>query len=530
MVISTYIRGGLVAAGVIAATTLYSSNALLAQESVFRVVVHADLRNLDPIATGGYITRNHGFMVYDTLFGFDENFVPQPQMVDTHEISDDQLTYTFTLRDGLLWHDGEPVTSADVIPSIRRWGVRDGMGQKLMEFVDDIRAVDDKTFELVLTEPFALVLESMAKIGTHPLFIMPQRFAEMDPGTQVPEMIGSGPFKFEADLWEPGNRIIYTKFEDYVPRDEPPTFTAGGKVVNFDRVEWLYMPDISTAMSAIQTGEIDMIEEVPPDLVSVLEAAAGVNVYHRDPFGRQAWLRLNHLVPPFDNLTVRQAVLAAVDQETYMQSIIGNPDYFKIGAAMFICDTPLATDAGGEEVLVRDLDKARTLLEEAGYDGEPVVIMQPVDIPLYSGLTLVTARIFGDIGMNVDLQAMDWGSVLTRRVVQRPIGEGGWSVLQTAWSGADLLNPINHLGVHGSGPDLAWPGWPEDEEIERLRDEFVRTTDAAEQLKIAEQLQVRAYEIVTYLPLGEYLQPTAVREEISGVVTSPAAVFWGVKR
>lgn len=500
------------------------------EDSVFRVAVHADLANLDPIATGGYITRNHGLMVFDTLFALDADMQPQPQMVDSWEVSDDELTYSFTLREGLLWHDGEPVRAQDAVASIDRWFHRDGMGQMLREFTEDLSAVDDDTFELVLTEPYALVLESMAKIGTHPLFIMPERLAETDPGEQVSEMVGSGPFVFEEDLWEPGHRIVYSRFEDYVPRDEEPSFIAGGKVVNFDRVEWRYIPDISSAVNAIQTGEIDMIEEVPPDLISILESAPEVELIERNPFGEQGWLRFNHQVPPFDDVLVRKAALWALDQETYMQAIVGNPDYYNVCAAMFVCGTPLASEAGAEPIMTRDMDRARELLEESSYDGETVLIMQPADIPLYSGMTLVTSRALDDLGMNVELASMDWGSILSRRMVTDPVEEGGWSILQTAWNGADLTNPIANLGVHASGLDLAWPGWPDDEEIESLREEFVRTADPDGQREIAEKIQERAYDLVTYAPIGEFQQPSAIRDDISGVVRSPAAVFWGISR
>lgn len=205
-------------------------------QTTLRVIPHADLKNLDPIWTTAYITRNHGYMIYDTLFSMDENFEVQPQMVDTWTQSEDGLTWEFTLRDGLTFHDGAPVTSEDVIASLERWGARDGMGQQLMSATESMEAVDDKTFRLTLSEPFGLVLESLGKISSNVPFIMPARVAATDPFEQIKDFTGSGPFVFEADEWVPGNTVVYTKFEDYVPREEPVSAAAGGKVAKVDRV------------------------------------------------------------------------------------------------------------------------------------------------------------------------------------------------------------------------------------------------------------------------------------------------------
>src|SRR6185312_15168262 len=179
------------------------------------------------------------YMVWDTLFAMDEKLQVQPQMVDRWELSLDRLTYTFTLRDGLKWHDGQSVTSADCIASLKRWGAKDFMGQKLLSFVDRMEALNDKTFRLILKEPYGLVLDSLAKPGSSVPFMMPKRIAETDPGTQIKEIVGSGPFIFKKDEWKPGEKIVYVRNPDYVPRAEPPSGLAGGKIAKVDRVEWL---------------------------------------------------------------------------------------------------------------------------------------------------------------------------------------------------------------------------------------------------------------------------------------------------
>src|SRR5262245_56385120 len=258
---------------------------VIGQEKVLKFIPQADLRILDPIATTAYITRNHGYMVYDTLFAIDATFQVKPQMVAKWEVSKDGLTYTFTLRDGLKWHDGQPVRSADCIASVDRWAKRDALGQKLAELTDSWSAVDDKTFALKLKKPFALTLDALAKPSSNVPFIMPERVAKTDAFTQITESIGSGPFKLVKEEWVPGNKVVFVKNTDYVPRKEPPSWASGGKVVKVDRVEWLYIPDSATAAAALSTGEVDWWQMVPPDLVPVLAKNKDIKMGNKNTMG-----------------------------------------------------------------------------------------------------------------------------------------------------------------------------------------------------------------------------------------------------
>src|SRR5438093_4660641 len=215
-----------------------------------RFIPQADLRSIDPIWTTAYVTRNFGYLVFDTLFAVDKDFKPQPQMVDRWTVSDDRLSYSFTLRDGLKWHDGQPVRAADCVASLQRWSKRDTLGQKLMEAVDKITADNDTSFTIKLKSPFPLLLDAIGKLSSNVPFMMPERLAKTDAFQQVPEAIGSGPFKFVKEEWNPGNKAVFVKNTDYVPRKEPPSLAAGGKVAKIDRVEWLYIPDVATAAAA----------------------------------------------------------------------------------------------------------------------------------------------------------------------------------------------------------------------------------------------------------------------------------------
>src|SRR6195256_3603069 len=346
-----------------------------ADAKTITAVMHSDLRIIDPGFTTAYITRDHGYMVYDTLLATDSNFKIQPQMADW-KVSDDKLTYTFTLRDGLKWHDGAPVTAEDCVASLKRWGKSDGMGQKLMDYTASLEATDSKTITLKLKETYGLVLEWIGKPSSYTPFMMPKRLAETPPGQQIKEQIGSGPFKFVQAEFQPGVKSVYEKNTDYVPRKEPPSWTSGGKVVKVDRVEWVTMADAQTAVNALQSGDIDFMENPSFDILPVLAGNKDLKVDTLDKLGLQTVGRMNFLYPPFDNLKIRRAAFMAMNQKDVLDALVGNPRYYKLCGAIFMCDTPLATDVGAESLLKKSgMAEAKKLLAESGYDGTPVVVM-----------------------------------------------------------------------------------------------------------------------------------------------------------
>ena len=517
---------GVVAAAVAGAVSVPA----LADNSVFKAVVHADLKNIDPIWTTAYISRNHGYMVWDTLFSSNEKFEIQPQMAESATVSEDGMTYTIKLREGLKWHDGSPVTPDDCIASIQRWGQRDGMGQQMMAVVESMEAVDDLTFTIKLKETWGLVLAALGKMSSNVPFMMPKRLAETDPFEQVPDSIGSGPYVFVKDEWVPGAKVVYVKNQAYVPRDEPASGAAGGKVVNFDRFEWHYIPDDQSKMNAIINAEVDYWENPPADLVPVLQEAEGVVVQLADPYGSQGWMRINHLHAPFDNKTARQAIQLVVNQETYLQAIVGTPDLYKVCPAMFMCDTPYAADVGSDRVMMQDFDKAKAMLAEAGYNGETIVLMHPTDIPTLSAATQVTAQLLREAGINLEVQAMDWSTLTSRRAEKKAPEEGGWHIFHTSWIAPDLINPVANIGVSGGGTEKAWFGWPTDNEIEALRQAFARETNPAKQKQLASQVQERAMDSVTYIPIGQYFQYRAMRDNVSGFIPAPVPFFWNLEK
>jgi len=494
-------------------------------------VMHSDLRIIDPGFTTAYITRDHGYMVYDTLLATDANFKVQPQMADW-KVSDDKLTYTFMLRDGLKWHDGTPVTAADCVASLKRWGKSDSMGQKLMDFTASLEASDERTITLKLREPYGLVLESIGKPSSYVAFMMPKRLAETPPGQQIKEQIGSGPFKFVAAEFQPGVRAVYEKNKDYVPRKEPPSWTAGGKVVKVDRVEWITMADAQTAVNALQSGDIDFMEIPPFDLLPALSANKEIKVETLNKLGFQTIGRMNFLYPPFDNVKVRRAALMAMNQKDVLDALVGNPEYYQLCGAAFACGTPLDTDVGSESLVKGNgMAQAKKLLVQSGYDGTPVVIMAPTDVVTLKAQPIIAAQLLRDAGFKVDVQAADWQTVVTRRTSQKPPKEGGWNMFFTNLTAADVMNPIANLQIGGRGKNGGWFGWPDDPKMEALRDAFARSLSPEEQKKIAAEIQKELYDQVIYIPLGQYRVANAWRKSLTGVLEGPATpVFWNVDK
>lgn len=517
------IRNGLIATS---AAMLLSMS--VQAESVLKVSVHADLKNIDPIWTTALITQNHGVAVYDTLFAPDENFQMQPQMAESYSIVDDGLTYIIKLREGLMWHDGAPVTAADCIASIERWGQRDGLGQILMKRMDKMEAVDERTIKLTLKQPWAMTITALGKDTANVPFMMPERVAKTDAFKQIEDMTGSGPFKIIKDEWVPGVRVIYTKNEDYVPRSEPASNMAGGKEAHIDRLEWHYIPDAATAMNALQAGEIDLIENLAADLVPIAQEAEGVTVETTDKLGWQAWMVINHLHPPFNNMKARQALQYMADQATYQQANSSIPNSWRTCPAFFVCETPYADDSGSERLMTQDFEAAKRLMKESGYNGEPVILMHPTDIPQLNSATLVTANLLRKIDVNVEVQAMDWSTLTSRRAEKKSPQEGGWHLFHTAWPATALMNPLVHNGVSGSC-DEAWFGWPCDQELQDLRAKFSNESDPENLIVLAKQMQARAMEYVTYVPVGQYFFFRAYRDNVSGVIPSVVSYFWNIE-
>ncbi|MBL8323893.1 MAG: ABC transporter substrate-binding protein [Rubrivivax sp.] len=507
------------------------SSGALAQEKVLRVVPHSNLAVLDPIWTTAYMSRNHGYMIYDTLFGTDENGKVKPQMVDSWSESPDKRLWTFKLRKGLEFHDGKPVTGEDVIASLQRWGKRDAMGSALMQFVQRMDSPAPDTFRIFLGEANGFMLEALGKPSSNVPFIMPKRIAETDAFKQIEEHIGSGPYIFKRDEFKPGDKAVYLKNAKYVPRAEPPSGSTGGKRVYVDRVEWnLALRDAQAQVSALQKGEVDIIEALGFDHFETVKGDARLQLPKYANYGLQYMARFNHLHKPFDNPKVRQAVIAAFSQDAFLRAQVGVKDLYKPCGSIFICGSPYGSLAGSDLQMKSNMKKAQDLLKASGYDGTPILVMKPTDLASIQKLPDVAAQLLRQAGFKVDLQAMDWQTLVGRRAKKDAPDKGGWHMFLTAWQAFDVWSPIANPTTDTRGEKSTWFGWATDEKMVGLRNEFMRATDDGVKKKLADQMHARMFEVGTHVILGEYQQPMAARKGISGFFVTNGNLYWNLKK
>jgi peptide/nickel transport system substrate-binding protein len=486
---------------------------------VVKFVPQADLALLDPVFTTGLVTRNHGFLVYDQLYGLDDSFNPQPQMVAGHVIEDDGKTWKLTLRDGLRFHDGTPVLARDAVASINRWTQTDAFGQTLRAATDELSAPSDRVIQFRLKKPFPLLPTALAKPSAF-CPVMPERLARTPFNQQVTEMVGSGPFRYLANERVAGSRNVYAKFAEYVPRASgTPSFAAGPKVVHIDRVEWVTLPDAATAAAALQAGEVDWWEQPQPDLLPLLRRNRSIRVEAKERGGLMGMIRFNHLVPPFDNPAIRRAFLAGVNQTEYMQAVMGEErSLWNDRCGFFLPGSPSGNEAGLEVMTgPRDLEKVKRDLQAAGYRGERVVFVVPTDLPSLNAMSLLAADMFRKVGVNLDYQALDWGTVLPRLANREGLDRGGWSVWCNYIPGIIATSPATQSYVRGIGRAGTF-GWPESARIEALRDQYMDATDPAEQRRLCEEIQKQAWQDVPYIPTGAWMQPFAFRSNITDML------------
>jgi peptide/nickel transport system substrate-binding protein len=517
-------------------TVLKSTAAALAAPSIARAdgpktvrfVPHADLASIDPVWTTADVTRNYSLAVFDTLYAYDAQFTVQKQMVDGHVTEDDGKTWELTLRDGLAFHDGEKVLARDCVATIKRFGARNPFGQALMKQVAELSAPADNKIRFRLTKPFPLLPAALAEVYCA---IMPTRLAETDPLKQIAEAIGSGPFKFVAGERVPGSKVVFARNQAYIPRkDGTPSFNAGPKIVNVDRVEWTFIPDPATVSAALANGEIDWWENPSFDLVPQIKKYKDVTLAVKDRTGEIGCLRFNQLHPPFNNPAIRRIVAAAMDQKDVMEAVAGaEPSLYKTDVGIFVPGTPMASTVGVETTRgPKDYAKLKQDLIAAGYKGEKIVVLAATTIPTIWAMAQVGADVLTKIGFNVDFQPLEWGSVVQRRANREPVEKGGWNIFFTWLGGFGNISPAPSISIRGNGT-AAWFGWPDNPKIEALYSAWFDAPDQAAQAKICEQMQIAFWESPTFVPMGMYDQPTAFKNYLKDVPDGYPQ-FYGLKK
>jgi peptide/nickel transport system substrate-binding protein len=514
----------------LAASTLPLPAIAQGASRVLKVIHSTDLSALDPIWTTAPATKDYAFMVYDQLFSVDIDYKVRPQMAEGWTVEDGGRTYLLGLREGLKFHDGEPVRSQDCIASIKRWAARDGFGQALGAVIDVMEPIDDRRFRVRLKKPFPLLPAAFGKSNSSQCFIMPERAANTSPTTQIREHIGSGPFRFLRDEWVPGARAAWAKFEDYVPRQEAPSGIAGGRVAKVDRVEWTIIGDAATASAAMMRGEQDYWDQVLFDLIPSMKRNSDLVVKSRIAGGTYGMLRFNQLQPPFDNPELRRAVATAVDQTDYMRAIAGDDqENWRVCNSFFACGTPFASEAGGAILGEKNVEKAKQMVRAAGYKGERVVQIAATDSSTINAMSQITQDLLLRLGFNVDYVATDFGTMTQRRVNREPVEKGGWSVFNTTWNSPDVLDPAVNQLLRANG-GAAWFGWPSDEKLEKLRAEWFDAAEPVEQKRLAIEMQEQAFKTLPYIPLGNFTQPHAWNKKVTGVIPSPTTIYWNIAK
>lgn len=513
-----------------ATATALSCPAIAALEpGTLRFVPQGGLNHPDPLVTLAPNARNSGHMIWDSLYGQTVTGEALPQMVAGHEISSDGRTWRFTLRDGLRFHDNEPVRATDCVASFHRWAKRRSIGQKLIEEIDAIRAITDHRFEITTHRPFARMITMLGRDTF--FFVMPERIANTSPLQQISEFVGSGPYSFATNEWQPGVRAVFNRFAAYQPRPEPADFLSGGKRVQFDRVEWTMMPDPATASAALQRGEVDWVQRPLPDLLPLLRRTKGVTVTANDPFGAMLVLLFNHLQPPFDNPRLLRALLPAIDQTQFVQAAVGDdPALAQTGVGFFTPGLGMNTALGLSALTApRDLALSRKLVGESGYAGEKLVILSPTNIPEQQAICEVARDLFVKLGLNVEYVSLDQGALEKRRLSTEPVSKGGWSAVAVTFDGLSAADPSSHQLLRGNGTK-GFFGWPISPELEALRDQWFLAETRDAQQSICAEMQRIAWQQVPFMPLGHWFAPTAMRDSLRDVLASPFPLFWNIRR
>jgi len=502
-----------------------------AEDQTLRVSLNTELQILDPIYSTVNATRVFAYLVFDMLVSIDNEGKYHPQMLESWRISDDKLTYTFHLRDGLSWSDGTGVTAEDCIASIRRWAKREAFGAQLIQATEEFRVLDPKTFELKLNRPFAFVIEVLGKPGNVIPVMMPARLANLDTSKPVPEVVGSGPFLFRRAEWRPNDRATFDRNPNYHPRQEPPDGLSGGKLVRLDRVDLVSMPDQATRVAALRTGELDMLEVVPFDSISILRHDPDIVVTSQRGIEQMMTvIAMNHLQPPFDNVLMRRALQAAIGQDEVMAGMgLPNDMYLQRCLSIYMCGTTGTTDAGTDVYQSAGIEKAKKLLQEAGYHNEPVVFLHASTSALLDPVGLITADQMRRAGFNVDFRTSDFTTVAERRRSRAPVEKGGWSVAPIVWNGIDMVNPLSDPAVSYNCSDSN-PGWYCDAKMTGLLRQYSETFDPATQKDLAAQIQAEFHSNVNYVLAGQFSAPRAYRADLHGVVPFGFPVFWNIER
>ena len=488
-----------------------------------RWIPQGSVASLDSHVTSAAVTLGYGYNMYDTLVSWDAEGALQPQMLEDWSVEEDGTKFVFTLREGQKFHDGNALTSDDVIASLDRWRQKAAYGPFFNEVLEGFTKIDDMTLTAEFSEPVGIFLQGLGIPTVSYPIVMPSSVAETPVSDIISDHTGSGPFQFVE--WDLGNRIILEKFQDYSPRDEAPSFLAGGKVAYLDKLEMIEVPDQETRVAALVTGEVDFLDIMSLDFYDTLNDDPNVEVEIGKP-GSQPIFYFNKSIPPFDmtpnGQLMRQAIQALTNAEEIMQGY-GPSDLWATCPSMFSCGTFFANEVVPEKYNMNNVELAKQLLDEAGYDGEPLIILDPADFPTIHPIPIVLNEQLKRAGVEVDYRVVDWATEV--QIVLSPRGSPAskeWHIAPT-WMSSWAFLPLANGIITKDGI-----GFYESPAMQDLRARFARESDLNELKKIADEMQRVYFEEVPYVHLGNFFQLRAMNKSLDGLIPSPVGGFYAV--
>ena len=492
---------------VLAAFVLMAGNPLATEAQkkggILKVGNLGEPPSLDAHWTTASITETLTNHIYEGLYSLDSSNRPIPMLAESHTVSKDGLVYTFKLRQGVKFHNGKEMTSEDVVASLARWGKQSIYGKALFKQVADLKAVDKNTVEMKLKEKSAIVLISLA-VPNNFGAIYPKEIAEkFAPEVKATEYVGTGPFKLAE--WKPDQYIRMVRFDEYKSRAEKPTGYGGGKTAYVDEIRWVPVPEVATRVAQMETGELDFADDLNLDAFDRLKKNAAVRPIVSKPY---YWLVavFNKKEGLMTNQKLRQAWQAAIDIEPIMKTVAGGKaEFYRMDNSLTPVEiTAWHTNLTGLPWNERNKDKAKRLLQEAGYKKEPIRFMTTQEYKWMYDFALLTKQQLEDVGFNIDLQVVDWATLVKRRNNSKEYDAF------TTGMGA-FYDPTHHIYLTSS-----WPGWNTDEDILTLQSELARETDPKKRMALWEKQTRQFYEKVPVIRYGDLFGLRAARKAVKG--------------
>jgi peptide/nickel transport system substrate-binding protein len=482
---------------------------------VLKVVAQSSITSIDCMYACPAVAMGISQHIFEPMFAFDGDGIPQPVMVDRWSASDDGKVWTLRLRDGLKFHNGQPVTAEAVANSFMRAAPSAAGLSFLLDALesDGVSTPDDLTVEMKFRDPIG-ILPELFSFPWPPANVYPADIAKIPSSEDVGEenYIGSGPY--ELVLWERGNRLAVERFDGYVPRTVTSSGMAGRKHAYLDRIEWLQIPAEETKIAGLKTGEWDVVENAGLDFFNELDENPDIEIA-RYPF-HQSVMPFNTSHPPTDNKLIRQAIQAAVDVDTFM-SALGPKEIWFPCPAHYYCGTALESRVAEEFYDQNNAAKARQLMEQAGYDGTPIKILNPTDYATIRFSGEVMKRVLEDVGFNVEMPAMDWATVYsTASNTDEWNLYGSWGVFWAAPS------PVADVTLSSTFPPMDWSN----DEAKQLRIDYARAGDSQERTRIIDRVQEILYDEVPFIRLGQWSAIHPYRSWVKNFTVPAAPVYF----